>query len=504
MREAIEQTKGGKRLGSEVPTSNSEGSNRREWFRSVGTGLHAAALTYLAASDAIAKEPAARPVPHVPQDLRPRKPHSEPAASSVIHLFMNGGPSQMDLFDPKIELTKRHGQTYFESIAEEVENPDAAGLLMRSPFKFAQHGECGMWLSELLPHLATCADEISVLRSMYTTNLTHEPALYLIHSGRMLTGLPTLGAWVSYGLGTENQNLPAYLVLDDPKGLPINRSQNWQSGFLPPVFQGTRIRSTGSPILNLKREFDEPDSVTTIERDLIARLDRLHQQQRRHNPDLGARISSYELAARMQMEATDALDIAQETKATHDAYGIGDGKATDSYGRRCLYARRLVERGVRFVQLFIDAQIWDNHTQIVSGLTGACARTDQPIAALLKDLKARGLLDSTLMVWGGEFGRLPIAQLPGDKDERKAGRDHNKNSMVSWMAGGGIKGGVVHGTTDEIGLKAADNKVSVPDFHATILNQLGLNHKELFIERNGLEERLTSVFPARVVSEIVK
>jgi hypothetical protein len=478
-------------------------SNRREWFRSVGAGLHVAALTYLAADELSAKEVEHSKPKAVPSDLRPRKPHFEPAAKSVIHLFMNGGPSQMDLFDPKTELTKRHGQSYFETIAGEVENPGAAGLLMRSPFKFARHGECGMWMSELMPHLATCADDIAVLRSMYTTNLTHEPALYLIHSGRMLTGLPTLGAWVSYGLGTENQNLPAYMVLDDPRGLPINRGQNWQSGFLPPVFQGTRIRSTGSPILNLQREFKEPDAITQIERDLIARLDRIHQKKRQHIPNLRARISTYELAARMQLEATDALDISQETKETQDAYGLGEGKATDSYGRRCLYARRLVERGVRFVQLFIDGQIWDNHTQIVTGLQGACGRTDQPIAALIKDLKDRGLLDSTLIVWGGEFGRLPIAQLPGDKDERKAGRDHNKNSMVSWMAGGGIKGGVVHGTTDEIGLRAADDKVSVPDFHATILHQLGLYHKELFIQRNGLEERLTSVFPARIVTEIV-
>jgi hypothetical protein len=481
----------------------SQKNTRREWFRSVSTGLQAAALTYLASTEASGKEVSHAIPQSVPSDLRPRKPHFEPAAKSVIHLFMNGGPSQMDLFDPKTELTKRHGQSYFDAIAGEVENPGAAGLLMRSPFKFARHGECGMWMSELMPHLATCADDLAVLRSMYTTNLTHEPALYLIHSGRMLTGLPTLGAWVSYGLGSENQNLPAYMVLDDPGGLPINRSQNWQAGFLPPVFQGTRIRSTGSPILNLKREFKEPDAITEIERDLIARLDRIHKKKRQHIPNLAARISTYELAARMQLEATDALDISQETQQTLAAYGVGSGKTTDSYGRRCLYARRLVERGVRFVQLFIDGQIWDNHTGIVGGLQSACGRTDQPIAALIKDLKARGLLDSTLIVWGGEFGRLPIAQLPGDKNERNAGRDHNKNSMVSWMAGGGIKGGVVHGTTDEIGLSAADDKVSVPDFHATILHQLGLHHKELFIERNGLEERLTSVFPARVVKEII-
>lgn len=420
----------------------------------------------------------------------------------MIQLFMNGGPSQMDLFDPKEELERHHGRAHFEKIAGEVENPQAAGALLRSSFQFARRGECGMWISDALPHLAECADDLAVIRSMYTTNLTHEPALFKIHCGQELQGLPTLGAWVTYGLGTENQSLPAYVVLDDPVGLPVNRTQSWQAGFLPPNYQGTRFRSTGSPILDLQRDFEEPDEITQLERELVASLDRIHRDQRPAQPQLDARIASYELAARMQLAATDALDLAQETAGTLDLYGIGR-EPTDSYGRRCLYARRLVERGVRFVQLFIEYQIWDNHTALASGLKSACAKTDQPIAGLLKDLKQRGLLDSTLVVWGGEFGRLPIAQLPEDRDEKKAGRDHNKNAMVTWMAGGGVRGGTVFGATDELGFAAVENRVSVPDWHATILHLLGLHHEDLFFARNGLRERLTGVNGARVVEEIL-
>ncbi len=408
----------------------------------------------------------------------------------------------MDLFDPKPKLVELHGKSYFDKIAGEVENPEAAGALYSSPFKFARHGQSGQWVSSVMPHLSQCVDDIAFLKGMFTTNLTHEPAIFKIHSGQEMPGLPTLGAWVTYGLGSENQSLPAYVVLDDPKGLPVNHTQSWQAGYLPPMFQGTRFRSTGSPVLNLDRDFEEPDRVTAIERDLLRSLDRIHQQARQDQPQLGARIASYELAARMQLAASDALDLSQESETTLQMYGI-DQKATESYGRRCLYARRLVERGVRFVQLFIEFQIWDNHTDIRTGLEGACRKTDQPVAALLKDLRQRGLLDETLVVWGGEFGRLPIAQLPGDKSESNAGRDHNKNAMVSWMAGGGVRGGVSYGETDELGFAAVENRVSVEDFHATILHQLGLHHEGLFYLRNGLRERLTGVTNPRVVTEIL-
>src|SRR5437660_5483315 len=337
---------------------------------------------------------------------------------------------------------------------------------------------------------------------MVTTNLTHEPAIYLIQSGKMGPGRPALGSWVVYGLGSENQNLPAYVVLDDPLGLPINGVENWQSGFLPPLYQGTRFRSSGSPVLNLQPEVDRPREIVRLERDLLARLDRLHRQQRSYQPNLDARIASYELAARMQLAATDALDLSKESKKTLEMYGIGR-QPTDSYGRRCLIARRLVERGVRFVQLYINGQIWDNHTSLAGELKTACERTDLPIAGLLQDLRQRGLLANTLVIWGGEFGRLPIAQLPADKDERKAGRDHNKNAFCSWLAGAGVKGGTTHGATDELGLAAVEGRVSVPDWHATILHLLGLRHDQLFVEMHGLKEKLTGVDGANVVKGIL-
>ncbi len=435
-------------------------------------------------------------------DLRPRRPHFEPRARSVIHLFMNGGPSQMDLFDPKPALDEHHGRSYFEKIAGEVENPQAAGAIMRSPFRFAQHGQSGMWVSDAMPHLARQVDSLAIIRSMHTTNLTHEPALWQIHSGQTLPGLPSMGSWVAYGLGSENQSLPAYVVLDDSQGLPINGVQNWQAGYLPPVYQGTRFRSTGVPVLDLKPTYEEPESVIRLERELIGSLDRLHRENRPGQLQLDARIASYELAARMQLAASDALDLSQESQQTLAMYGIGEEK-TDSYGRRCLIARRLVERGVRFVQLFIKHQIWDNHSNLATELKAACEGTDKPIAGLLEDLRRLGLLDSTLVVWGGEMGRLPIAQLPGDKDERKAGRDHNKNAFTTWMAGGGINGGIAHGATDELGMRAVEQPVSVADWHATILHLLGLDHEELHFERNGLKEKLTGVFEARVVSEVL-
>jgi hypothetical protein len=472
---------------------------RRGFFRQVSGGFCGAALTHLLSRELLrANEPRGTPT-----DLRPRPPHFAPKASSVIHLFMNGGPSQMDLFDPKPMLDKHHGQAYFSKIAGEVENPQSAGALMRSPFQFARHGQCGIWVSDALPHLAKQVDDIALIRSMFTTNLTHEPAIYIIQSGKFAAGRPTLGSWVVYGLGSENQNLPAYVVLDDPKGLPINGTENWQAGFLPPVFQGTRFRSTGSPVLNLRPDMERPEAIARTERDLLTRLDDLHRRDRPGQPNLDARIASYELAARMQLAATDALDISKEPLAIQEMYGIGREPA-DSYGRRCLVARRLVERGVRFVQLYINAQIWDNHTNLAAELKTACDRTDQPIAALLRDLKQRGLFESTLVVWGGEFGRLPIAQLPADKDERKAGRDHNKNAFCSWMAGAGIKGGITYGATDELGLAAVENRVSVPDWHATILHLLGLHHDQLFVKQNGLRERLTGVEEAHIVKGILR
>ncbi|MCI0705220.1 MAG: DUF1501 domain-containing protein, partial [Planctomycetia bacterium] len=313
--------------------------SRRDLFRSVPGGIFGAALASLLDADFARAEAIA---PHT--DLKPRKPHFAAKAKAVIHLFQNGGPSQMDLFDPKPELDRLHGKSYAEKLAGEIEFIKRAGAIMRSPFKFAKHGKCGADVSDAMPHLATVVDDITFIRSMHTTNITHEPAVYMIQSGKITPGRPTLGSWVTYGLGSENQNLPAYVVLDDPKGLPVNGVENWQSGFLPPVFQGTRFRSTGSPVLNLKPDTERPASIAKAESDLLSKLDAMHKRNRPDQPTLDARIASYELAARMQLEATDALDISREPLRVQEMYGIGR-EPTDSYGRRCLIARRLVERG---------------------------------------------------------------------------------------------------------------------------------------------------------------
>lgn len=474
--------------------------SRRSIFRSLAGGISAAAVMSLLDGESRAGGVSGAEESGLPG--RPGRAVQSPAATAMIHLFMNGGPSQMDLLDPKPELTRRHGQEHFDRIAGEVEFPDAAGALLGSPFRFSQHGQSGMWASELLPELAGHVDDIALLRGMYTTNLTHEPALYKYHSGSEFTGRPSLGAWITWGLGSENRNLPGYVVLEDPQGLPVNGIDNWTAGFLPASFQGTRFRSTGAPVLNVSPDFAEPERVTQVERELIRRLDRVHSERRSGQSQLQSRIQAWELAARMQASATDALDLQQETAATLRLYGIGS-EPTDSYGRRCLIARRLVERGVRFVQLFINSQIWDNHSSIGTALPAACLRTDRPIAGLLTDLKQRGLLDRTLVIWGGEMGRLPISQLAADRNPRSSGRDHNKNAMVAVLAGGGVRGGVVHGATDELGFAAVEGRVGVPDFHATLLHLLGLGHEDLYVERAGLRERLTGVVEPRVVSEVL-
>lgn len=466
-------------------------NNRREFFSRISDGLHGTALMSLLGSDMYAAAP---PV----FDLKAKAPHFAPKAKSVIHLFMNGGPSQVDLFDPKPTLKRLAGTAPSRELSFAISNGKDAGVLFPSPFEFKNRGKSGIEISSALPHLAECADDIAVIRSMYGEHANHEPALFLMHTGRTIASRPAIGAWVAYGLGTENQNLPAYVVLDDPKGLPINGISNWQSAWLPPIYQGTRFRTEGAPVLNLESRPEIPTQLVEAERSLLRKLDDMHRVQRPYQPELDARISSYELAARMQLEASTALDVNQETEATREAYGLND-PVTASYGKRCLMARRLIERGVRFVQLYIESQIWDTHGNLSTDLPAACAKTDKPVAALVKDLKQRGLLDSTLVVWGGEFGRLPISQ----GAMKTAGRDHGPNGFTVWMAGGGLKRGVVHGATDDIGFKAAENKVSVHDLHATILHLLGMNHRELFLNRNGLQERLTDQYPARVVSEII-
>ena len=483
--------------------------SRRRFFERISDGIYGTALATLLSQDLygsvapLVADPAEAAGSLPPghrrfYDLKSRKPNFPAKAKAVIHLFMNGGPSQVDLFDPKPLLDKHHGQDH--SLAGGQTNVDHTGKLMRSPFTFTQHGKSGTWVSDLMPHLARHIDDVAIIRSMYTVHFNHEQALFMVQTGRAISGRPSLGSWVVFGLGTENQNLPAYVVLDDPLGLPINSSWNWQSGLLPPLYQGMRLRSVGSPILDLEPEVPKSPGELSAERDLIHKLDQVHKRSRPNQLQLDARIAAYQLAARLQLEASDALDLSRESPATREMYGIGKDP-TDSYGRRCLMARRLVERGVRFVQLYINGQIWDNHSHLEEGMRTAALRTDQPIAALLQDLKQRGLLDDTLVVWGGEFGRMPIAQLVDGS--QSVGRDHNPKGFSLWMAGGGVKKGIVYGSTDELGYEAVDDKVSITDWHATILHLLGMDYRKLVFDQSGLEEKLTSVYDARIVKEIL-
>ena len=473
--------------------------SRRDFFSRLSDGLHGTALAYLLGEDLFAVNPTLLAGHRETYDLRPRPPHFGAKAKAMIQLFMTGGPSQVDLFDPKPVLEKYAGQPPGRDLIKDILFIADAGGMMPSPFSFAKHGESGMEISELLPHLAKHADDIALVRSMYTTNFTHGPATFLMQGGDVLTGRPSMGAWVVYALGSESQDLPAYVVLDDPEGLPSLGIRNWQSAWLPAVYQGTRIRSQGSPILNLNPREEFPDKVQELTRSLLNRLAKDHRNQRPGNPDLEARIASYELAARMQISASDALNVSQENEKTQEMYGLND-QVTGSYGRRCLMARRLVERGVRLVQIYAKGGMWDNHSTLEKGLRDNCAKTDKPVAALLADLKQRGLLDTTLILWGGEFGRLPLSQVSPGKD---AGRDHGPTGFSVWMAGGGIRPGTIYGATDDLGYKAVENRVSVHDLHATILHLLGLDHQKLIFNHNGLNEKLTRQEPARVVEGIL-
>ena len=477
---------------------------RRDFFARTSDGLLGAALASIFCNDffggtsALAEESLRQNSSAF--DLKPKRPHHAAKATSVIQLFMNGGPSQMDLFDPKPLLSKMDGQP-FPGNVEEIGNTDTddVGVMMGGRYRFNRHGESGMWMADVLPHTAQMADDICLINSLWTDHPNHDNALYKIHSGRLFMGYPTLGAWTVYGLGSENQDLPAYVVLNDPLGPPKNGARNWTSGFLPPICQGTRFRPTGSPILNLQPQFQQPSAVTQSARQLLIGLDQIHRSNRPHYPQLDARIESYALAARMQLSAGDTLDLSRENRQTLSMYGVGR-KPTDSLARRCLLARRLVERGVRFVQIFLEEQPWDSHVDLDANHRAACQRTDRPVAGLLRDLKQRGLLDSTLVIWGGEFGRTPTSQKSGDL---YTGRDHNMQAFTSWMAGGGARGGTTYGTTDDFGHQVVENPVSVHDFHATILHLLGLHHQKLFFTRNGLEERLTGFEPPRVVKQIL-
>ena len=461
-----------------------EGCTRRAFL-----GRYAGCLGSLALADLIAGEARAT------DPLAARPPGHRPTAKAVICLFQHGGPSQMDLFDPKPELTKRHGQPYAGEL--EVHFHTQVGKLLASPFQFAKRGASGIEMSELLPHTAAVADELTLVRSMTTESVDHEAALRIIHSGKTFPGRPVWGSWVLYGLGSVRRDLPAYVVLGDPGGLPVDGPNNWSAGFLPAVYQATPFRASGSPVANLTPPPGLPEVARRNQLAFLGELNRLHLQQHGPNGELEARIGDYERAARMQTAVPALLDLSGETAETRRLYGL-DEPATAEYGRRCLLARRLVEQGVRFVQIFLSGQPWDTHSKNAESLKGLCARTDRPSAALVYDLKRRGLLDSTIVLWTGEFGRLPVSQGPD-------GRDHNRHAFALWLAGGGFKQGYVHGATDDFSYRAVKDVVRVCDLHATLLHALGLDHARLTFPHEGRRDSLTDieVTRARVVPQLL-
>lgn len=472
---------------------------RREFLSRHAMGIGSVALAWLMSNEkSMAKPATVAARPH--NDLKPRTPPLAPQTTSMISLFQHGGPSHMDLTDPKPELTKYHGTDYSGDIHFSFVN-EASKKLLGSPFRFQAHGQCGTELSELLPHTATIVDDICLVRGMHTGANGHEVSIRYFHGGIPgVLGRPTLGSWLVYGLGSESQDLPAYMVLTDPGGLPVDGVTNWSNGFMPAIFQGTVLRPREPRILNLQ---PPAHLVGTIQRQNLELLRKLNEQFLDTHPEeaeLEARIASYELAARMQTAASEALDLSRETAATHRMYGL-DRDETKEYGTRCLIARRLVERGVRFVQLFHSGQPWDNHSSIKTSLPSICRKTDQPVAALVKDLKQRGMLDSTLVHWGGEIGRLPVTQEHGSPE--KAGRDHNGQGFSLWLAGGGVRGGMTYGKTDEFGHRAVENIVTPNDFQATLLRLFGLDHQHLTFPHNSRLQIPTADRQARVVQEIL-
>lgn len=472
-------------LHSAIRVPHSEFSLTRRAFLSRYAGsLGSLALAHLAAE---AGEESRDP-------LAPRPPRHDAKAKAVICLFQHGGPSQMDLFDPKPELTRQHGKPHPEKL--EVHFHNQTGKLLASPFKFARCGKSGIELSELLPHTAGIVDDITLVRSMATDSVDHEAALRVIHSGKIFPGRPTWGAWALYGLGTERKELPAYVVLSDPGGLPIDGTNNWSSGYLPAVYQGTPFRATGAAVAHLNAPPDVSAAARRNQLDLLNDLNSAHLRRHPGNAELETRLGHFELAARMQTAVPDVFDLARETDETRRLYGLDNPKSAE-YGKRCLLARRLVERGVRFVQIFLSGQPWDTHSKNAENLKNLCARTDQPAAGLILDLKRRGLLESTIVMWTGEFGRLPISQ-------GADGRDHNRHAFSLWLAGGGFKKGYAHGATDEFAYRSVDKVVRVADLHATLLHGLGLDHSRLTFPHEGRDDSLTdaTVTNAKVVPEL--
>jgi hypothetical protein len=465
-------------------------ATRRDFLMHAGGGFGAIALGAILRGDRPAHAGAAV------NPLAPKKAHFEPRAKRVIWLFMHGGPSQVDLFDPKPDLVKYAGQPLPDSFGQVMTRRKVAQNPLLGPIKpFQKRGQSGLEVSDFLPHIAELADELCVIRSCHGDSVNHPQSVYQMNTGSILTGRPSVGSWVAYGLGTENQDMPAFVVLPDPGGGLKGGPPAWGSGYLPATYQGTTMRAGKNPILNLKPQPQISGTQQLAHLDLIRALNSKHLAERDFDGELAARVNSYELAFRMQAAAPKIVDLQGETKATLEQYGIGE-KETDEFGTRCLLARRMIERGVRFVQLYSgDTNGWDAHTDVAKNHGTYCARTDKPVAGLLRDLKQRGLLQDTLVIWGGEFGRMPMS-------EQGTGRDHNPWGYSVWFAGAGVKGGIAYGATDAVGLRAEENKVHVHDLHATILHLLGLEHELLTYFHNGRDERLTDV-AGKVVTDIL-
>jgi len=452
---------------------------RREWLRAAGVGFGGLALDALLAGESRATDT------KFASPLAAKPPAHKATAKSVIFLFMEGGPSHLDTFDPKPVLNKLAGKPLPDSFGSVITPMgEARSALLASPRQWKRHGRSGLWMSEWLPHTATVADELAVIRSCYADGINHSAGVCQMNTGSILGGRPSLGAWATYGLGTVNADLPAFVVLQDGQGQVVNGPRNWGAGFMPAVYQGTLLQGGTEPVPHLNTPEGVADAQQRGKLDLLTRMNRGYAGRHPDQTELDARLTSYELAFRMQAAAPPAVDLSQETAATNTAYGL-DHKDTATMGRNCLLARRLVERGVRFVQIYHGAgSKWDAHAKLESNHAGLCRSMDQPVAALVKDLKQRGLLDSTLVVWGGEFGRTPMS-------EKGDGRDHNPTGFTMWMAGGGVKGGQAIGTTDEVGLRAVEDRLHVHDLHASILHLMGLDHMGLIYKYKGRPERPT-------------
>ena len=469
-------------------------------------GLGSVAASWLLKRDGLLAEEAGEPfTPDLEQktyDLLPKQPPHEPQAKAMISMFMLGGPSQIDLFAPKPELIKHDGKTFPGDV--KFDNPAQASREIMAPlWKFKPHGQCGMELSELVPHLGEIADEITLIRSMHTGANNHIPSNYALSTGRATSGRAVLGSWLTSALGSETQELPAYVALTDTRGLPLIGGENWSNGKLPSIYQGTMVRPVAPRIFNLDPPRHLKGSPQEEQLRLLDRLNREHLSQHPGENDLEARMKSYGLAARMQVAAREAFNISGEAEATKKMYGI-DQKVTRDYGTRCLIARRLVERGVRFVQILCNGQVWAHHGSIKTALPQRCVEVDKPAAALVRDLKERGLLNSTIVHWGGEMGRLPVIQFRDGLTKRdKVGRDHNTYGFSMWVAGGGFRKGYIHGQTDEFSHYAVDGIIHHYDWLATVLHQFGLDHKRLKFQVGPRELKLVESPEARVASELL-